>query len=236
MKATKPISAGEQIFNDYGPLPRSDLVRMYGYITDNYAQYDVVEFSHDTLLEVVGKKHNMSNKSWLKRQEQLDELGLLDDGYAIPRPEQNIKNFEDAIPGQLHMLLQALCTNGNYSEAIRKPKNAVTIEEAALLQAVLTKKLSEYGTSYGADEAIWKTLQSEPKSAPIPTGCNAHRYIMALQVRMGEKEILRQLIQLCQAHIQQKSDEMREGPLKRKNADGSDHHSKKIARKDKNQR
>jgi hypothetical protein len=45
MKATRPIRAGDEIFNDYGPLPRSDLLRMYGYITDNYAQYDVVELS-----------------------------------------------------------------------------------------------------------------------------------------------------------------------------------------------
>jgi SET domain-containing protein 6 len=75
MKSTKTIAAGEQMFNDYGPLPRSDLLRMYGYVTDNYAKYDGVELSHDTLLEVAGKKHDNTNKAWLKREEQLDELG-----------------------------------------------------------------------------------------------------------------------------------------------------------------
>ncbi|KAK5241005.1 Ribosomal lysine N-methyltransferase 4, partial [Exophiala xenobiotica] len=80
MKSTKTIAAGDQIFNDYGPLPRSDLLRMYGYVTDNYAKYDVVELSHDTLLEVAGKKHDKTNKAWLKREEQLDELGIIDDG------------------------------------------------------------------------------------------------------------------------------------------------------------
>lgn len=41
MKSTKTTAAGEHKFNDYGPLPRSDLLRMYGYVTDNYAKYDV---------------------------------------------------------------------------------------------------------------------------------------------------------------------------------------------------
>ncbi|KAK5001988.1 hypothetical protein LTR28_011972 [Elasticomyces elasticus] len=41
MKALKPIQAGEEIFNDYGPLPRADLLRRYGYITDNYKVYQI---------------------------------------------------------------------------------------------------------------------------------------------------------------------------------------------------
>lgn len=54
MKAIKPIKASEEIFNDYGPLPRSDLLRRYGYVTGNYAQYDVVEFSFDVVCRVKG--------------------------------------------------------------------------------------------------------------------------------------------------------------------------------------
>jgi len=49
MKALTTIRPGEEIFNDYGPLPRSDLLRRYGYITDNYAKYDVVEIPFDMI-------------------------------------------------------------------------------------------------------------------------------------------------------------------------------------------
>lgn len=73
MRSTKPIQAGEEIFNDYGPLPRSDLLRMYGYVTSNYAQYDVVEFSFDLLEETAGKKHNDRSNTWLNRKTQLDD-------------------------------------------------------------------------------------------------------------------------------------------------------------------
>ena len=57
MKSTKPIAAGEEIFNDYGELPRGDLLRRYGYVTDNYAKYDVVEIPLQKLCDFTGVKH-----------------------------------------------------------------------------------------------------------------------------------------------------------------------------------
>lgn len=47
MRALQPIAKREEVLNDYGPLPRSDLLRRYGYITPEYAQYDVVEISQE---------------------------------------------------------------------------------------------------------------------------------------------------------------------------------------------
>jgi N-lysine methyltransferase SETD6 len=52
MKATKDVKAGNEIFNDYGPLPRSDLLRMYGYVTENYSAFDVVEISAELIQKV----------------------------------------------------------------------------------------------------------------------------------------------------------------------------------------
>jgi SET domain-containing protein 6 len=46
MRTIKRIAAGEEIFNDYGPLPRSELLRRYGYITPNYTKYDVVDIPY----------------------------------------------------------------------------------------------------------------------------------------------------------------------------------------------
>lgn len=54
MKAIKTIRQGEEIFNDYGQIPRSDLLRRYGYVTDNYAPYDVVELPLDIICSVAG--------------------------------------------------------------------------------------------------------------------------------------------------------------------------------------
>lgn len=55
MKSLVPIKKGEQLFNDYGPLPRSDLLRRYGYVTDRYASYDVVELSTNMIASVIAE-------------------------------------------------------------------------------------------------------------------------------------------------------------------------------------
>ena len=49
MVALSTIHPGQQIFNDFGQLPRSDLLRRYGYITDRYKQWDVVEIDIETI-------------------------------------------------------------------------------------------------------------------------------------------------------------------------------------------
>jgi SET domain-containing protein 6 len=69
MKATRSIRAGDEIFNDYGPLPRSDLLRMYGYVTDSYAQYDVVEISSQAIYDVaegIRKKYKRPRTSLIR--------------------------------------------------------------------------------------------------------------------------------------------------------------------------
>ncbi len=198
---------------------------MYGYLTDNYAQYDVVEISHNLLLEVAGKKHGTTDTSWLKRAEQLEELGVIDDGYAIPRPAKIVDRLEDAIPGQVHMLLRALCGG-----TARNPKEAITIQEVALLQSVLTKRLSEYGTSLKSDESTLNALHAVNPDEPMsPSGHNLHRYIMALQVRTGEKEILQQLIGFCQNSIAEQTNKTAAGSLKRP-ADDAKSRPQKAAR------
>lgn len=54
MKAIKQIREGEEIFNDYGEIPRADLLRRYGYVTDNYAPFDVVELSLSDICQAAG--------------------------------------------------------------------------------------------------------------------------------------------------------------------------------------
>ena len=61
MVALKPIQKGEQIFNDFGQLPRSDLLRRYGYVTDNYKQWDVVEVDIDSIAQAAGKQNPLDD-------------------------------------------------------------------------------------------------------------------------------------------------------------------------------
>ena len=54
MRATRRIAGNEQIFNDYGEIPRADLLRRYGYVTENYAPYDVVELPLELICQAAG--------------------------------------------------------------------------------------------------------------------------------------------------------------------------------------
>ena len=218
MKTIKPVKAGEQLFNDYGPLPRSDLLRMYGYLTPNYAQYDVVEFSHDLMVNVAG----MSNHTdWLKRELQLDEIGIIDDGYAFPRPVDG-ESLEEALPGNIHMLLRGLTMEAGTSKL--KSADSLSIHEVALLSAVATKKLSEYTTSLEHD----RQLASDGSPTP-PANLSSSRFFAAVEVRKGEKEILHQLIQICQTYIATKTNEIATSEKKRKH-DGDNSTAKKAKR------
>jgi SET domain-containing protein 6 len=66
MKALKSIAKGEEIYNDYGALPRSELLRNYGYITPNYTQYDVVGISMDLYMQKVKGLFDIDDKTITK--------------------------------------------------------------------------------------------------------------------------------------------------------------------------
>lgn len=212
MKSIAPIRAGEEIFNDYGPLPRSDLLRMYGYITPNYAQYDVVELLQtDIIATARNMKREITNDQSVGIR-ALDELGLLEDGYVIQRPPSAKANLADAIPAELHMLLRALTCNlgndasGNESRIQKGIKENFSVEEASLLASACTKRLTDYTTSIEEDTRLLATFHASTN--PVESKLSPRRLKMAIEVRKGEKEILHAVIVLCHNHITKKTSEI----------------------------
>ena len=67
MVALKPIKREEEILNDYGQLPRSDLLRRYGYITDNYTKWDVVEIDAGMVVRVLSECRQLNEESVKQR-------------------------------------------------------------------------------------------------------------------------------------------------------------------------
>lgn len=60
MIASKAIAKGQEIFNDYGERPRSDLLRRYGYITDSAKKWDLAELSRTAIVEIASDHHKLS--------------------------------------------------------------------------------------------------------------------------------------------------------------------------------
>jgi SET domain-containing protein 6 len=243
MRSIAPIKAGEEIFNDYGPLPRSDLLRMYGYSTPNYAQYDVVELlQSDILATAKNMKREITNDQSVGVR-ALDELGLLEDGYAVQRPSFVKTSLVDAVPAELHMLLRALtCNLGNDASSNEKRiqkgiKETFSIEEASLLAAMCTKRLRDYATSMEEDSQMLGTLRAS--TSTTQSSISPHRLQMAIEVRRGEKEILHAIITLCQNHITKKTSEINNAAIgtkrKHQGEDGRATEKEKQKKKSKQQ-
>jgi N-lysine methyltransferase SETD6 len=62
----RPIRAGEEIYNYYGPLSNGDLLRRYGYVTEKHMRYDVVEIPWDMVLSVSKEQLALDEKIWGK--------------------------------------------------------------------------------------------------------------------------------------------------------------------------
>ena len=67
MVAGQRIKKGEEIFNDYGALPRSDLLRRYGYVTDRYSLWDVVELETQKILNIAAQDGGLTTTDMDKR-------------------------------------------------------------------------------------------------------------------------------------------------------------------------
>lgn len=197
MKTLHAVRAGEELFNDFGPLPRSDLLRRYGYVTAQYAKYDVVEISEELIREqavaiTVGgggvqqeeekKKKDLEDK-WTYAEEQ----GITDDAYDIARANCSADREEgqQQFPEELCILLNLLVLPSAEFEKLKKrdklPKAELTSDAKNLLRAILVHRYADY-----------------PVEMLVPSSMGAggrtSRFAMAEQVIMGEKQVLQEAV------------------------------------------
>jgi SET domain-containing protein 6 len=222
MKALKSIQGGEEIFNDYGPLPRSDLLRRYGYITENYAQYDVVEVPHDLVTELATKTNIFS----ANRLEYLDKQGVVDTGYDISTSTPF--DIQESLSPQLLILVKTLLLPDVEYERLRRkeklPKaHSMTAKGANFLHQLVQARIQQYPTTVEED---MDTASGIPMTGNSTS--KERRYAMAKSVRIGEKKILQEaekaLAQLAQEATRvngtskRQAEEMESGMEKRQRA------------------
>lgn len=62
----RPIRAGDEVLNYYGPLGNGELLRRYGYVTDRHARHDVTEISWDLIVSVLKEALILNEETWGK--------------------------------------------------------------------------------------------------------------------------------------------------------------------------
>ncbi|EGX94239.1 SET domain-containing protein RMS1 [Cordyceps militaris CM01] len=188
--ALRPIRAGEEILNYYGPHPNSELLRRYGYVTERHARYDVVEIPWELIEAAAVSQLNLPQEAWAKVRGHLDE-DEMEDSFVLERdcPEVTAEGlFPDAAPAQFTGLpgdLQEQLTE--FLRAVRAVDPALVPDkrkreelQAAIAARALAALEAQYPTTLAQDEQL------------LATAAMGDRERMALIVRVGEKRLLRE--------------------------------------------
>ncbi|KAJ5719648.1 hypothetical protein N7493_007226 [Penicillium malachiteum] len=218
MKAIKPIQEGEEIFNDYGEIPpcrSTPPIRLCHQQLRRLSLRDVCQSAGLPNSDVESQP----------RLQLLEEHDLLEDGYVIPRPAASA-TLQDILPAELVVLLTTLTLSPEEFEQRqsknRPPKPSMDANQAGLLYKILQSKQAQYATSLTQDINLLSGLL--PPNAPEALEGPARRHKMALQVRLGEKEVLRALLAMLESQASN-------GSLKRSaNGDDYDSRQNKLAR------
>lgn len=194
MVSMERIVKGEEILNDYGDLPRSDLLRRYGYITDTYSQYDVVEIATSRIIALAATQCNLSQAE-IQRRQSGDLRGLRDVFAKSLSPYSDL--FEESydlqgqyidgqvFPPALLLTIMAIVTEDRDLDGLRRSgKRALQsclsdLKVLYILHALLDDRLKEYKTTIAEDARLVEG------SSVLPL-----RLQQALQIRLKEKDIL----------------------------------------------
>lgn len=216
MTSLRPISAGEEIYNYYGPLSNGDLLRRYGYVTEKHMRYDVVELPWAMVLSVLKDQLQLDSQTWGiamndLEDEEIEDVFVLDremdgpDETGRVHGEKEFKSFPADLEEQIATFLKAVRKARPDSIPDKRKRDELSI--TAIYQA-LKHRLAQYPTTREHDVRIVEAA-AEP---------GARRRKLAAIVRVGEKDILREAIQLAERKIAELSgsDDAAEPSAKRK--------------------
>lgn len=180
MVTTRPIKAGEQIWNTYGDLPNAELLRRYGHVDTLLLSDgkignpgDVVEIRADIAVSVIVQRHSaLSSES---SQERIDWWleGGGDDVFVL---ESDLELPLELI-SLVRLLLLPLDEWRKTRDKGKPPKPKADLETLNIIHDVLDRRLKGYPTTTREDEdRLCGEMSLNKKHAII--------------VRLGEKRLL----------------------------------------------
>lgn len=210
----RDIRAGEEILNYYGPLPNSELLRRYGYVSDKHTRYDVCEIPRPAMEAVISLQLGISfdilqayvslaRKFWTvltSQRSTLDE-DEVDDAVVLERtaPEPSSEGILtgpavldelDHLHSMIRACLKALKEHGPdlAHPAFDQEKRPRIDAIKELMVAVLQTQMRTYQTRIEEDESLLRTSRSR----------RSKRFDMAVRVRLGEKKLLQEALALLE--------------------------------------
>ncbi|KAI1078686.1 SET domain-containing protein [Whalleya microplaca] len=193
----RPIQAGEEVLNYYGPLGNGELLRRYGYVTNRHARHDVVEISWALILSVLKDSLKLDEEKWGKAVNELD-LEEIEDAFVIERDsgepdssgrihgEATFKELPADLIEQLYTLLKEVRKVSPDTIPDKRKRDEISL---SVVHRALQLRLTEYPTSLVHD---FDLLSGNRVSG---------RQKMAIVVRWGEKVLLQEAIDFANEKI-----------------------------------
>ncbi|KAF8902910.1 hypothetical protein CPB84DRAFT_1814817 [Gymnopilus junonius] len=189
MVSTRPIKAGEQIWNTYGDLPNSDLLRGFGHVDylplphapGEYGNPgDVVELRADVIVH-----NSASRERRLTREDMTERIDWwLEEGGDDDPTTQLLTSLSLVLLSFTHLLLLTPSEFTKVTSKGKPPKPKPTPHLLRVLLAALDARARAYPTTLEEDER-----EVEGTSGGLEAmGVNRRHAVVA---RMGEKRVLR---------------------------------------------
>jgi len=189
--ADKPIPANTTLTIDYSSFPRSYLLRRFGAFPAHATNHDVVEIQTGTLVDIMTLINQSA--SMQDRLEWLADEEILEDSFDI--------DVSGKIPPEMLRIIKALSVSDEvfqqYEEDNEVPKADKDHVTQGFIQQLVDKRRADYDTNIGEDEEL---LQKKELSK---------RKRLAVEVRLGEKKILKKIEEIIQSWSKQDNDEDR---------------------------
>ncbi|KAI0869447.1 SET domain-containing protein [Hypoxylon argillaceum] len=195
--AIRPIAAGQEILNYYGPLGNGELLRRYGYTSIHHARYDVVELSWDLVMSALKQTLAIDDAILGKATTELDPEEL-EDAFVIDRDleepdsrggfhgSKTLKSLPEDLREQINTILKAIRKMSPETIPDKHIRDEVCL---STMRRALELKLAGYPTSSDDDAKL------------LSSNAVLGRSRMALFVRYGEKILLQEAINLASEKI-----------------------------------
>jgi SET domain-containing protein 6 len=187
----REIRAGEEVLNYYGPLANGELLRRYGYVTPKHGRWDVVELSWDLVSAGLREVLGVSDAVWGKVLENIDEEEV-EDGFVLEwgseepdgegRVGGNVEfhGLPEELGEQVRAFLKVLKkVDDRMAQSLEGSDRRKEVYLRSVLRA-LEARTAQYPTTLEADLQLQRSQRPEGRIG------------MALAVRIGEKNLLRE--------------------------------------------
>lgn len=206
MTSLRPIKAGEEVLNYYGPLPNSDLLRRYGYVSEKHDVHTVVEIPWSSILSTIQRRHNVSERDVNNAISKLDP-DELEDSFVL--------EYDSVSPDPSGKLPTAASVFNEFPEPMVLQTKAVMkclkkivpgtafdeLDLWAVFKDSVDARLQEYNSTARQDHDLLPVVLGKASFDQGPDGVGAARLWMAVKVRLGEKELLTKAADFALQHI-----------------------------------